>query len=201
MLTIFLLTYLKHDYTIKIQNRSVFIQKPADFNTYMVKSDKYCFLHNMNRSYIINQTGAIRMKPLKILKAFLPALLLCFAIAGCSGNQSKPPSELIIGNWEYRNQSWCEFYNDNTCLIGGTAGEYIVNDDNSITMSVYGSDEEQSFEWASGEENIDSDHWYVTEDTLYINGMQFPRTESTDEDSSVSGSTSDSEASGSPSEQ
>ncbi|MGN0498936.1 MAG: hypothetical protein ACI4F6_07745 [Acutalibacteraceae bacterium] len=115
------------------------------------------------------------MKPLKILKTFLPAILLCLAIVGCSSEQSQPPSKLILGNWEYRSQTWCEFYDDNTCIIGGTAGEYEIKDDNSITLSVYGSDEQLSYKWASDEDSADFEHWYVTEDTLYINGMQYPK--------------------------
>ncbi|MCQ4022279.1 MULTISPECIES: hypothetical protein [unclassified Ruminococcus] len=125
------------------------------------------------------------MKPFKIFKAFLPAVLLCLTIVGCSGNQAKAPSELILGNWEYRNQTWCEFYDDSTCIIGGMAGEYKIKDDNSITLSVYGSDEPLSFEWASNEESVDFEHWYVTEDTLFINGMQYPKGEDTEKTSAA----------------
>lgn len=115
------------------------------------------------------------MKPIKIFKAFFPTLLLCLTIVGCSNTQSQPPSQLILGNWEYRSQSWCEFYDDSTCLIGGMAGEYKIKDDNSITLNVHGSEDKLEFAWAGSEDNVDSEHWYVTEDTLYINDMQYPK--------------------------
>lgn len=128
------------------------------------------------------------MKILKSIKAFLPALLLCLCIVGCS-NESKPPSELIIGNWEYRNQAWCEFYDDSTCIIGGMAGEYKIDEDNSITLTVYGTEDPMRFEWASGPEGADIKHWYITEDTLYINGMQYPKITDDENSSSQSSDT------------
>lgn len=133
------------------------------------------------------------MKPLKIIKAFLPALLLCFAIAGCSNN-TEPPEKLIVGGWEHMSQTWCEFNDDNTCIIGGMAGEYEIKDDNSISLSVNGSDDSLDFEWAGSPEQADAEHWFVDEDTLFINGMQYPRAEeeatSADEKSSSSDSDS-----------
>lgn len=122
------------------------------------------------------------MKPVKIFKAFFPALLLCLTIVGCSSTQSQSPSQLILGNWEYRSQSWCEFYDDNTCIIGGMAGEYKIKDDNSIALNVYGSEDKLEFAWAGSEDNVDSEHWYVTEDTLYINDMQYPKAASSQND-------------------
>lgn len=135
------------------------------------------------------------MKPLKILKAFLPALLLCFAIAGCSG-EKEPPSQLIIGEWEHMSQTWCEFNDDNTCIIGGMAGEYEIKDDNSISLGVYGSDDVLSFEWAASRDQVDAEHWYVDEDTLFINGMQYPRieeSETTADNQSADSDSSDSD--------
>lgn len=122
---------------------------------------------------------------------------MLFVIAGCTGGEEKTPAELIIGNWEYRNQSWCEFESDNTCIIGGMAGEYSVDENSTITLSVYGSDDPDSFEWAGSAENADFDHWFVDENNLYINGMQYPRLEddeSSDTASSEAASQSTSDA-------
>lgn len=117
------------------------------------------------------------MKPVKIAKSLLPVILLCFAVFGCSGGAQKSPDELIVGDWEYMSQTWCEFDEDNMCIIGGMAGEYKIDENNSITLSVYNSDEELKFEWAESADNADFEHWYVDENYLYINGMQYPRIE------------------------
>ncbi len=145
-----------------------------------------------------------KLKAIKFLKSLLPVVLILAVIAGCADKDEKSPKELIVGNWEYRNQSWCEFESDNTCIIGGMAGEYSINDDNAITLSVYGSDEADSFEWAGSADNVDFDHWYVDENNLYINGMQYPRLEddeSSDTAESASQSSSEEEASENESEQ
>ncbi len=120
------------------------------------------------------------MKTKNIFKILAPVLFIFILLSGCSAADSKPPSELIKGNWEYRNQVWCEFKDDGDCIIGGTAGKYEVNDDNSITLSVYTSGDAMKFEWAGSAENADTTHWFVDESKLYINGMQYPR--SADED-------------------
>lgn len=137
-----------------------------------------------------------KLKAIKILKSLLPVALMLIVIAGCADQEAeKTPSELIVGNWEYRNQSWCEFESDNTCIIGGTAGEYSIDENNTITLSVYGSDEANVFEWAGSADAADFDHWYVDENNLYINGMQYPRMED-DEISDTADAASDSQAAG-----
>ncbi len=124
-----------------------------------------------------NIKGIKTFKAYKPIAALIGAVFILLFSFGCSDSGSKPPKELILGNWSYMGQSWCEFNDDNTCIIGGTAGEYKIAKDNSITMSVYTSDDELNFEWAGSADKADFKHWYVDEDTLYINGMTYPRAE------------------------
>lgn len=123
------------------------------------------------------------MNLVKTIKFFLPAILLCFAFFGCSGSEQPTPDDLIVGNWEYMNQTWCEFKADSTCIIGGMAGEYKIGDDNSIALTVYGSDETLEFEWAENADSVDFEHWYVDKSSLYLNGMQYPRIDEENTDS------------------
>lgn len=140
------------------------------------------------------------MKFFKAAAAFVCLLFISALAFGCCAEPT-PPDELIVGSWEYRNQAWCEFHDDNTCIIGGVAGTYEIKDDNSITLSVYTSDYPQVFEWAGSSDNADFDSWFVDGSTLYINGMVYPKIdEAASAAESSTESTAESAASGSSSE-
>ena len=135
----------------------------------------------------------------RILSVILCMLIVMIAIVGLSGcgcadknvnnsasavQQSKEPSEDIVGEWGGRSDDVSvKFNDDGSCEIGGIQGTYEVDDKNTLTVTPKSENENDApqpmlFEYYSGdviESSVPSNQWAIQDGTIYINGYQYTR--------------------------
>jgi len=122
-------------------------------------------------------------KPNKRLRAVIVILLLGIAIVliarACN---SSSPARLIVGEWRntYWGETWIFESNGRVRLRedGETAsGTFNISRDNTLTVTFvfsWGNDE-MTFNWVDNEETQFRDDWWVTQDSLFIDGLVFVR--------------------------
>ena len=137
----------------------------------------------------------------RMIAVIFCALIMVTALAGLSGcgcsdktidsssqtQKVKKPSEDIVGEWgERTDDADVQFNEDGTCEIGGVRGTYEVDDNNTLTVTPDTDSTRESdnpkpmvFEYYSGDvinSSVPSNQWAITDDTIYINGYQYRKT-------------------------
>ncbi len=101
-----------------------------------------------------------------------------------AAEQSKEPSEDIVGEWGGRSDDVSvKFDDDGNCEIGGIKGTYEVDDKNTLTVTPKSENENDTpkpmvFEYYSGDASgsaVPSNQWTIQDGTIYINGYQYTR--------------------------
>ena len=130
------------------------------------------------------------MKQIKI--AVLTIVILAvstMSMVGCGCNNtnndtngiSDKPATDVIGEWGERSDDvTVEFNNDGTCTIGGVQGTYDIDENNTLTVTPNGDNQNSSssmtFQYYNTDDenfSVPADQWSVTDETLYINGHQY----------------------------
>lgn len=126
------------------------------------------------------------MKRFFLFKRMMMVLmLLCvFSLTACGSDE---PSDLLVGTWVSEDDEIVDFEEDGSCTAPFTynsswwesADRYTIKDDGTLVLSSREGHVDDSFEMAeSVEEAIDnSSTYFVSEDTLVIDGEEYVRTE------------------------
>ena len=84
----------------------------------------------------------------------------------------------IIGSWGRLGEVMHEFYDDNTCIIGGMFGDYEITSGGSLVLTSVGG---TRTEYVYGDDHAEN-YWQLDGDTLTVNGNQFTRIEDETQD-------------------
>lgn len=126
------------------------------------------------------------MKRFFLFKRMMMVLmLLCvFSLTACGSDK---PRDLLVGTWVSEDDEIVDFEEDGSCTAPFTynsswwesADRYTIKDDGTLVLSSREGHVDDSFEMAeSVEEAIDnSSTYFVSEDTLVIDGEEYVRTE------------------------
>ncbi len=108
------------------------------------------------------------------LTVLLTAVLLC----ACSGSTTADELKLsLIGEWGRLDETMHYFYEDMTCVIGGTQGTYDIDDDLNLLLTPMDGTT-TTYEWAQSSADAESsNYWYFDGETLTVNGNTFTRIE------------------------
>ena len=140
----------------------------------------------------------------RMIAVIFCALIAVTVVAGLSGcgcsdktiesssqtQKVKNPSEDIVGDWGERTDNVdVQFNEDGTCEIGGVRGTYEIDDNNTLTVTPdtdstreNDSPKPMIFEYYSGDvmnSSVPSNQCAITDDTMYINGYQYRKTNTT----------------------
>ena len=126
----------------------------------------------------------------KRLFAAAVCVVLCMSMAACSDQKDNTIAESssqavsqkeeltaqqlresIVGNWGRLDEVMHEFYDDNTCVVGGMFGDYEIEDDRRLVMTTSGGTKTEYY-W---NDTSQFNNWLLDGDTLTVNGNQFTR--------------------------
>ncbi|CVI73954.1 hypothetical protein BN3660_03529 [Eubacteriaceae bacterium CHKCI004] len=112
------------------------------------------------------------------------SILTVFLLTACGSDK---PSDLLIGTWVSDDDEIVEFQDDGSCTAPFTynaswwesAERYTVKNDGTLVLSSREGHADDSFDSVESEEEAldDSSTYYVSEDTLIIDGEEYVRTE------------------------
>lgn len=112
------------------------------------------------------------------------SILVAFSLTACGSDE---PSDLLIGTWVSEDDEIVEFMDDGSCTAPFTynaswwesAERYTVKDDGTLVLSSKEGHADDSFAPAKSEEEAldDSSTYFVSEDTLIIDGDEYTKTE------------------------
>lgn len=123
--------------------------------------------------------------------AFMAAVLMAASFTGCGGDKKQNDSlnnfstvsiawempqaddlrKDILGSWGRLGEVMHEFYDDNTCVIGGMFGDYEITPGGSLVLTTVGG---TKTEYVYGDDHAEN-YWQLDGDTLIVNGNQFGR--------------------------
>lgn len=112
------------------------------------------------------------------------SIFTVFLLTACGSDK---PSDLLIGTWVSDDDEIVEFQDDGSCTAPFTynaswwesAERYTVKDDGTLVLSSREGHADDSFDSVESEEEAldDSSTYYVSEDTLIIDGEEYVKTE------------------------
>ena len=126
------------------------------------------------------------MKKVFIFKRMLIvcAIATVFSLTACG---SDDPKNLLVGTWVSEDDEIVDFQDDGSCIAPFTynsawwesAEIYTVTDDGTLVLSSPEGHADDSFELAESQEEAedDSSTYFVTEDTLIIDGEIYTKSE------------------------
>lgn len=121
--------------------------------------------------------------------SFKRMLMICltlalFSLIACGSDK---PKDLLMGAWVSDDDEIVEFMEDGSCTAPFTysaawiesAERYVVKDDGTLVLTSKEGHADDSFEPAESEEEAldDSSTYFVSEDTLIIDGDEYTKTE------------------------
>lgn len=129
--------------------------------------------------------------------ALFAAVMMAVSLAGCSEKKQEDPAQTfsvvsivwelpqaddlrkqIVGDWGRLGEVMHEFYDDNTCIIGGMFGDYEISDSGSLILTTTSG---TKTEYVYGDDTAPN-YWELENDTLTVNGNQFSRIASSSAD-------------------
>lgn len=125
------------------------------------------------------------MKSFSFKKMLMMCLILAlFSLTACGSDK---PKDLLIGAWVSDDDEIVEFMEDGSCTAPFTynaswiesAERYVVKDDGTLVLTSKEGHADDSFEPAESEEEAldDSGTYFVSENTLIIDGDEYTKTE------------------------
>lgn len=126
------------------------------------------------------------MKKVSVFKRilFVCSVSAVFTLTACGSDE---PSDLLVGTWVSEDDEIVDFQDDGSCTAPFTynaswwesAERYTVKDDGTLVLSSPEGHADDSFDPAESEEEAldDSSTYFVSEDTLIIDGEEYTKTE------------------------